>query len=108
MSREFDRLLLFASMLIPIGFALWVWLDRRSSFPRWAKVMSLVGCLAGIGWDIITLLQPPLSMNRYPFLLAVSVKQVLVGIFIGIAITIAIACPYRKPDESHQNSDASI
>jgi hypothetical protein len=91
MPRELDRLLLFASMLIPIGFAFFVWLHRRRPFTRWAKIASLIGCAAGVGWDIITLLQRPLSMQRYPFLLTVSVKQLLGGVFLGIFITIAIA-----------------
>jgi len=107
MSRELDRLLLFGSMLIPVAFALLIWLDRRRSYARWAKIMSLVGCAAGIGWDIITLLQPPLSMKRYPFLLAVSVKQLLSGVFIGIVISIVIARPYERAGDRHRNSDVT-
>jgi|ERR1700736_1777427 hypothetical protein len=91
MSRELDRLLLYGSMLIPIGFALWVWLDPRRCFARWAKITSLIGCAAGIAWDVITLFQRPLSFTRYPFLLTVSIKQTLGGVFVGIAVTIVIA-----------------
>jgi hypothetical protein len=105
MSREIDGLLFYGPMLIPIGFALWIWLDRRRAFAPWAKIAALIGCVAGIGWDVITLLQPPLSVKRYPFLVAVSVKQLLNGIFIGIIISIVLARPYRRSDEKHQDSD---
>ena len=104
MPRELDRLLLFACMLIPIGFALVVWLDRWRPYPRWAKIVSLIGCAGGVGWGIITLVQRPLSMQRYPFLLAVSVKQLLSGVFLGIFISIAIA---RRVDRNAVTTNSS-
>jgi hypothetical protein len=104
MPRELDRLILFASMLIPIGFALIVWLNRRRPYPRWAKIASLIGCAAGVGWDVITLVQRPLSIQRYPFLLTVSIKQSLSGVFIGIFIAVALA---RRSDRDSLTTKTS-
>jgi hypothetical protein len=91
MSHQLDRLLLFASMLVPIGFALMVWLNSRRPYPSWAKAASVIACAAGVAWDVITLFQKPLSVTRYPFLLTVSIKQSLAGVFVGIALAIVIA-----------------
>ena len=92
-------------MLIPLGFAIVVWLDRRRPYPRWAKIASLIACVAGVGWDVITLVQRPLPMQRYPFLLTVSVKQLLSGVFLGIFISIAIARRFEKDAVTTNNSD---
>jgi hypothetical protein len=94
-------------MLIPIGFALVVWLSRRRPYSRWAKIASIIGCAAGVGWDVITLVQPPLSMQRYPFLLAVSVKQLLCGVFLGIFISIAIARRSNRDAVTTNSSDTT-
>jgi hypothetical protein len=96
MSPEVDRVLLYTSMFLPIVFALIVWLDSRRPYPHWAKAASLVACAAGLSWDIITLVQRPLSMSRYPFLLTVSIKQTLGGVFLGIAISIIIAHNWKS------------
>jgi putative effector of murein hydrolase len=82
----------FLSMLvIPIGFALVVLFARRPPYQQWAKVASLIGCAAGIAWFVITLFQPRLSIQRYPFLWSVSIKQTLAGIFVGIVISVTLA-----------------
>jgi len=104
MFRELDRLLLFSCMLVPIGFAFAIWLDKRRPYPHWAKISALIGCAAGVGWDIITLVQRPLPTQHYPFLLTVSVKQLLIGVFLGVFITIAIA---RRPDKNAPTTNRS-
>lgn len=83
------------TMILPIAFAGYVWFSRRE-FPRWAKIAALLGCLAGVAWDVITLFQPPLSIKRYPFLLTVSIKQLLGGTFLGVFISVLLAGPSRK------------
>ena len=50
-------------------------LDSRRPFPAWAKAASLLACAAGLAWDIITLLQRPLSLTRYPFLMTVALNS---------------------------------
>jgi len=96
MPHQLDHLLWVVSMLLllllPVGFAAFVWFSPLA-FARWAKTASLLACAAGVGWVIITLRQPPLSMTRYPFLLAVSIKQVLSGIVIGIIISMKQSSP---------------
>jgi ABC-type thiamin/hydroxymethylpyrimidine transport system permease subunit len=89
--REIDRILIGAVALMAIGFAFAVWLYRRPPYSRWEKIASLVGSAAGITWSIITLFQRPFSIQRYPFVMTVSVKQFLGGIFIGIVISVWIA-----------------
>ena len=96
MTREIDGLLFYGPMLIPIAFVLIVWLHSRRPYPAWAKAASILACAAGLTWDIIALLQSPLSMRRYPFLLTVSVKQTLAGIFIGIAISVVMAHEWKS------------
>ncbi len=57
--------------------------------------------------DAITLFQRPLSTQRYPFLYAVSVKQMLGGIFLGIVINVGISRRYEKPVVENKESDAT-
>ena len=108
MPHQLDHLLWVVSMillvLLPVGFAVFVWFSPLA-FARWAKTASLLACAAGVGWVIITLRQPPLSMTRYPFLLAVSLKQLLAGIVIGIIISIVLARPCRQADSRWNRKD---
>jgi|SRR5215471_20515935 len=90
-----------AMLVIPIAFTLMVHLARTRPYPQWAKVASLIGCAAGVAWFVITLFQPHLSFSRYPFLWAVSIKQSLSGIFLGIFIAIGIARLFKQA----QNDD---
>jgi hypothetical protein len=91
-----DRLLIATVTLFPIGFALVVWFYRSRPYAKWAKISSLIGCAAGLAWTAITLFQRPVSMQRYPFLWAISVKQMLGGIFLGIVISVGISRRYEK------------
>jgi len=105
MPRGLDLVLIIASMLWAIGFALVVWFFRRPPYSRWAKIASLVGCAAGLSWSVITLFQHPFSMQRYPFVLAVSVKQLLGGIFLGIFISVGISRRYDRHSSRTQDSE---
>ena len=102
--RELDRLLIYAVMLMAIGFTLAVWFYRRPPYPRWAKIASLIAGAAGVAWSIITLLQHPFSMQRYPFVMTVSIKQQLAGIFLGIFISVGISRRYDKRAAATNNS----
>jgi membrane associated rhomboid family serine protease len=83
------------TLVIPIGFALVVLFSPP--YQRWTKVASLIGCAAGIAWFVITLFQPRLSLERYPFLWSVSIKQTLAGIFVGIVISVTLARSIKSP-----------
>jgi hypothetical protein len=107
MHRERDLVFFIISMIIPVGFVLAVWLDRRYAGLRWARIASVVACAAGLSWHTITLHQRPLSLERYPFLWAVSVKQMLGGIFIGMAITIVMARPRKTPKDENSSHGTS-
>jgi hypothetical protein len=96
MPRGLDLVLIIASMFWAIGFPLAVWFFRRPAYPRWAKIASLIACAAGLSWSVITLFQHPFSMQRYPFVLTVSVKQLLAGIFLGIFMSVGISRRYDR------------
>src|SRR5438552_10724626 len=100
-----DLLLIIVSMLWAIGFALVVWFVRRPPYSRWAKIASLIGCAAGLSWSVITLFQHLFSMQRYPFVITVSVKQLLAGIFLGIFISVGISRRYDKHSPTTQDSE---
>jgi hypothetical protein len=104
MMRELNHLFFWVSMFIPVFFAGFVWFGPLA-FARWAKIASLLGAAASVGWDIITLCQQPLAISRYPFLLTVSIKQSLAGIAVGIMITILIARPWHKIEETPKHSN---
>jgi zinc transporter ZupT len=106
MPRGLDLILIIASMLMAIGFTVIVWVFRRPPYPHWAKLASLIGCVAGVSWSVITLFQHPFSIQRYPFVTTVSVKQVLGGIFLGIVISIGISRRYDKHAATN-NSDVT-
>jgi hypothetical protein len=98
---------LAVDVLIPPGFAMFVLLRRSKPFPVWAKALSIAGAVAGLAAAALGFLlrhYPQLNLTTDYRGLFLRFKFMLSGMFIGIAISIVVACMRTKPGEDRQRS----
>jgi len=80
------------SIILPIG----VWFDRKRSFATWAKIISIIACMAGLGWGFIGLALLHSSVSDLDYSRHEGIKGVLGGICIGLVLSLLISKPYVK------------
>ncbi|MEY2539984.1 MAG: hypothetical protein QOG67_3724 [Verrucomicrobiota bacterium] len=84
--------------LLTLVFAALVCFHRRRRYATWAKVTSIVTCVAGLGWGALGFMiahWKSYHLTRDAYYKLVGIKGILGGIAIGFAISILVARPYR-------------
>jgi|tagenome__1003787_1003787.scaffolds.fasta_scaffold20834806_2 hypothetical protein len=82
-------------------FAALIWFHRRRHYATWAKVLSIVACVAGVGWYALGTMVAEWKtyhLSRDAYFTLVGFKGIFGGIVIGIITSILAARPYSKPD----------
>ena len=80
------------SILLPIV----VCFHRKRVYVRWAKIISIMACIAGLGWGILGLVLWHSSIVTSDSFRLEGIKGMLGGICIGLALSVMIAKPYEK------------
>lgn len=90
-------------ILFPLAFAAFVLLRRSTPFPSWAKGLAVGAGVVGLAAPALQLsLQyyRELGLTGDDYMLGMRVSRMLSGVFIGIVISIVVACGRKKPGES--------
>ena len=80
------------SIVLPIV----VWFDRKRIFAAWARIVSLIACIAGLGWGFIGLALIHSSVSDVDYSRQEGIKGMLGGICIGLVLSLLISKPYVK------------
>jgi hypothetical protein len=80
------------SILLPIL----VCFHRKRVYVTWAKIASLMACIAGLGWGFLGLALSYSSIAGLDYSRIEGIKGMLGGICIGFVLSIIIARPYEK------------
>ncbi|PYJ69989.1 MAG: hypothetical protein DME76_07090 [Verrucomicrobia bacterium] len=93
-------------VILPIGFVALIFFARARVYASWAKVASIIVCVAGLGGEIsdfLLLRWRTIHLTPQAYYLLVGVRGALVGLAIGLAVSILLARPYRKSvDKPHK------
>jgi hypothetical protein len=88
------------SLLVGINFSILlpivVWFDRKRIFVTWARIASIIACIAGLGWGFIGLALLHSSVIDWNYSRQEGIKGMLGGICIGLALSLLISKPYVK------------
>ncbi len=101
---------LFAGALevvLPLAFAAFVLLRRSMPFPSWAKGLAIGAAISGLVAAAVGFLLPyhrELGLTHDNYVVLMRLKRTLVGIVIGIVISIIVACGRPKPREGGERS----
>jgi|ERR1035437_807859 hypothetical protein len=80
------------SILLPIL----VCFHRKRVYARWAKIISIMACIAGLGWGVLGLVLLHSSIVISDRLRLEGINGMLGGICIGLVLSVMIARPYEK------------
>jgi hypothetical protein len=71
-----------------------VWFDRKRVFAVWARITSIIGCIAGLCWGFLGWVLANSTLDDYSRV--EGIKGLFGGICIGLVLSIIIARPYVK------------
>jgi hypothetical protein len=94
-----DVILLAAGVIFPVAFAVHVFRDNRRVYPAWAKVASIIVCIAGLGGEsshLLLLHWRSIHLTPQTYYELVGVRGLLFGLGAGFAVSILLARPYRE------------
>jgi len=94
-----DIILLVAGVLLPIAFAIHVFLNNRWIYPVWAKPAVVILCSVAVVWgslDWVVLNWRSFYLTREAYDRLIGIRALLGGVCLGIALSISLARPYRK------------
>jgi hypothetical protein len=97
-------------VILPIGFVALIFFARDRIYANWAKVASIIACVAGLGGessDFLLLRSRTIHLTPEAYYLLVGARGALVGLAIGFAVSILLARPYRKNVEKEENAQSS-
>jgi hypothetical protein len=105
-----ETICFIAPVILPIILSLSTFFDRRRVYAAWAKVASIVVCIAGLGWwslHLVLLHWSSLHLSRETYYQLVALKGILFGLAAGFSISILMARPYqmRNPEKPERNAD---
>ena len=86
-------------VIFPIVFAGFVFFHRRRIYAKWAKLTSLIACVAGFasgGLDWIWLHWRSFHLKSDAYYSLVGLSGLLGGLCAGFLLSIVIARPYQK------------
>jgi hypothetical protein len=85
--------------VIPVAFAIFIWLRRELAYVHWARIAGIVGAASGIASASLSLVAShakALHFTRDTYLLLLASKHTLNGIFIGIVICVLLSKPWTN------------
>jgi len=94
-------------VLFPLAFAAFVLLRRSTPFLSWAKGLAIGAAITGLIAAALGFLLPyyrELGLTDDDYVVLMRLKRTLVGVVIGIAISIVVACERPKSRESGERS----
>ena len=97
--------LLVAVGCIALPFS--VFCSRRRIFETWAKAVSILLCVFGLGWSVLAfgLVHYEASVSDPLKVVLSRVRTLLGGIYIGLVLGMLIARPYKRvPKDESQKS----
>ena len=100
-----DVIPLAVGAIFPIIFAALVFFHRSRVYATWAKVASIIFCIACLGGESLQLLllrwrSIHLTPQKYYDL--VGVRDLLFGLGVGFMVSILLARPYEKTNGARQ------
>lgn len=90
-------------VLVPVGFVIFVFLRHSVPFPSWAKGLGVGAGVVGLAAAALRLSLPyyrELGLTADDYVAGMRLSRTLSGVFIGIVISIVVACMRTKPRES--------
>jgi hypothetical protein len=93
--------------VFPLAFAAFVLLSRSTPFPSWAKGLAIGAAITGLVAAALSFLLPhyrELGLTIDGYVALMRLKRTLVGVVIGIVISILVARGRTKPRESGERS----
>ncbi len=94
-----QAILLAVGTIFSFVFLLLVFFNRKRVYAKWAKTLSILACVAAIGWASLGLFFLRPHVRYFSTQLSyrvVSVQGVLGGMCLGFIFSIGIARPYRN------------
>jgi hypothetical protein len=91
-------------LLFPPSFAVFALLRR--SFPPWAKGLAIGAAVVGLGAAALSFLLPhyrELGLTDHDYIVLMRCKRTLVGVVMGIVISIVVACETRSRDRAERS-----
>jgi|ERR1700736_1543418 len=78
----------------------------RRSFPPWAKGLAIGAAVVGLGATALSFLLPhyrELGLTSHDYVVLMRCKRTLIGIVMGIVISIVVACETRSRDRGDRS-----
>ena|SRR6059058_5788597 len=94
-----DIILLVAGVLAPAALALHVFFGRGCVYPGWAKSTVVIVCLVTVIWvclDWVAVNSESFHLSREVYVSLVVIRASLVGICLGIVLSIVLARPHKR------------
>ena len=85
---------LLVGAIFSIALPIVVWFDRKRVFVAWARITSIIACIAGLGWAFLGWLIAIATLDDYSRI--EGIKGMLGGICIGLVLSLLISKPYVK------------
>jgi hypothetical protein len=91
--------------IFPCAFAAYVFFNSNHAYEPWAKLASVIGLVAGLIWWALQFVVAgwmSLHLSPHAFYQLLTLKGTLVGLVLGLFISILLGRPYRdqnKPGE---------
>ena len=96
-------------VILPIGFVALIFFARARVYASWAKVASVIVCLAGLGGEsshFLLLRWRTIHLAPQTYYALVGIRGALFGLAIGFAVSILLARPYRKNVGKQRNAQS--
>ena len=96
MTNHLHLITLWVGIVFSILLPIVVWFDRKRIFTAWARIISLIACVAGLGWGFLGMALLHSSVIDWNYSRQEGIKGMLGGICIGLVISLLISKPYVK------------
>ena len=96
MTNHLHLITLWVGIVFSILLPIVVWFDRKRIFTAWARIISLIACVAGLGWGFLGMALLHSSVIDWNYSRQEGIIVRLGGICIGLVISLLISKPYVK------------
>jgi hypothetical protein len=96
-------LLLLLAIIGSIIYPISVFFSRKRIYAPWAKVVSLLVCIVGLGWGAGGFIFDHLEVSRSTHVVLQDLRRYCGGIGVWLLLCIIIAKPYKTVISEKQN-----
>ena len=96
MTTNLHLISLLVGIFFSIIFPIVICFHRKRVFALWARIASVIVCLAGLGWGFIGLALLHSSVIDWNYSRQNGIKEMLGGIGVGLCLSILLSKPYEK------------